>query len=162
VTEPRPATNDGRLTVAQTLAFFLALLATAIALGGALAHLFELPNKIALPREEYFIVQNIYRGWWQLACVLAVELVAIIAVVIVYRRQPRVFWLAATALLCLLGAQAVFWIFTYPANAATDNWTVIPENWEGLRSQWEYSHAAGAGFQLLAMSALTLAALLRR
>jgi hypothetical protein len=59
----------------------------------------------------------------------------------------------------LLSAQAVFWLYTYPANAATDNWTAIPDNWETLRKQWEYSHALGAAFQLLAMSALIIAAL---
>ena len=45
------------------IVFFVALLSTALALGGALAHLFELPTKMSLPREHYFIVQTIYRGW---------------------------------------------------------------------------------------------------
>jgi hypothetical protein len=31
--------------------FFVAMLSSAMALGGALAHLFELPNKIGLPRD---------------------------------------------------------------------------------------------------------------
>jgi hypothetical protein len=53
----------------------------------------------------------------------------------------------------------MFWIFTFPANVATDNWTVVPDNWQALRGQWEYSHAAGAGFQLLAMSSLIVASL---
>ena len=56
------------------VAFFVALLATALALGPALAHVLGLPNKIDLPREQYFIVQSIYRGWWQIAFVLAFEL----------------------------------------------------------------------------------------
>ena len=138
---------------------FIALLSTAIALGGALAHLFELPNKIGLPRGEYFVVQGIYRGWWQLAYVLVVELVSMLAVVILYRRQPRVFWFAMFAVACLVAAQAIFWTYTYPANAATENWTTVPPNWEALRRQWEYSHAVGAGLQLLAMSFLIIAAL---
>jgi hypothetical protein len=46
-----------------TVAFFVALLTSALVLGPALAHLLELPNKIDLPREEYFIVQKAYRGW---------------------------------------------------------------------------------------------------
>ena len=36
---------------------------TALALVPAGAHLFELPNKIGLDQEPYFIVQGIYRGW---------------------------------------------------------------------------------------------------
>jgi hypothetical protein len=45
-----------------TIVFFVVLLASALVLGPALAHLLELPNKIGLPREEYFIVQKAYRG----------------------------------------------------------------------------------------------------
>ncbi len=63
------------------------------------------------------------------------------------------------AVACLAAAQAIFWTYTYPANAATENWTTIPPNWEALRRQWEFSHAAGAGLQLLAMSFLIIAAL---
>ena len=41
---------------------FSAIFFTALALAPALAHLFELPNKMTLSRDEYFIVQQIYRG----------------------------------------------------------------------------------------------------
>ena len=141
------------------IVFFVAMLATSVALGGALAHVFELPNKIDLPRDEYFIVQKIYSGWNQLAYVLLVQLVSMIALAVLSRRAAYVLWPVVVAILSLLSAQAVFWLYTYPANAATDNWTAIPENWETLRKQWEYSHALGAAFQLLAMSALIIAAL---
>jgi hypothetical protein len=40
----------------------------------------------------------------------------------------------------------VFWAFTYPANVATNNWTVVPDTWASLRRQWEYSHAAAPLF----------------
>jgi hypothetical protein len=143
-------------------ASFVALLSTAIALGGALAHAFELPNKIGVSREAYFIMQRAYDGWWQLAFVLLVQLISIVAVMILSRGMRAVFWDAATALFCLAGAQAVFWMYTQPANSATMNWTVQPENWEALRRQWEYSHFSGAIFQLLAMIMLILAALARR
>lgn len=142
-------------------ALFVALLSTAIALGGALAHAFALPNKIALPRDDYFITQAIYRGWWQFAYVLAVQLAAILAVILLSRRRPGAFWPAVTALACLVAAQVAFWTYTWPANVATGDWTSVPENWETLRRQWEYSHAAGAAFQLLAMASLIVAALAR-
>jgi hypothetical protein len=35
------------------------------------------------------------------------------------------------------------------------------ENWEKLRRQWEYSHLAGAGLQLLAVVSLVIAVLAR-
>ena len=40
-----------------------AILLTALALVPAGAHLFELPNKIGLSQQDYFVVQGIYRGW---------------------------------------------------------------------------------------------------
>jgi hypothetical protein len=50
-------------------------------------------------------------------------------------------------------------IWTQPANAATQNFAVRPENWEALRRQWEYSHAINAGVTLAASSAAVLAGL---
>ena len=135
---------DRARSAAYDIAFFIALFSTGLALGAALAHLFELPNKIDLPLEEYFVVQKAYRGWWQLAYLLAFQLVSIVAVIVMSRRQPRVFWPALLAVLCLTAAQMIFWTYTFPANVATENWTKVPENWEALRWQWEYSHAAGA------------------
>jgi hypothetical protein len=147
--------------MAQDVAFFIALLATAIALTGVLAHLFALPNKIGMPGNEYFIAQKIYYGWAQFGYVLAVQLISIIALAILYRSEPRTFWAVIIALLGLIGAQAIFWIYTYPANVATNNWTDQPDNWEVLRRHWEYSHAVGAIFQLLAFCALIIAVLRR-
>jgi hypothetical protein len=155
----QPAPYRSRL---DNIAMFVALLATALAMGAALAHALELPNKIGLSREAYFTVQGIYRGWDRLAFLLLVEVIAMLTVVTRYRRTPRVFWPAVGALASVAAAQAVFWVWTFPANVATVNWTKIPDNWEILRAQWEYSHLAGAGFQTLAMAALIVAALRRR
>lgn len=143
----------------REVAFFFALMASAIALGGALAHAFELPNKIGLPRNEYFVVQQIYMGWNRLAFVLAVQLLAIIAIIFLYWNEPAVRLPATVALAGLIAAQAIFWIFTFPANQATANWTSVPENWEWFRTRWEYSHLAGALCQLVTMGALVVAVL---
>ena len=45
-----------------TIAYFVALLASALVLGPALAHVLDLPNKIGLPRDECFIVQKADAG----------------------------------------------------------------------------------------------------
>jgi hypothetical protein len=153
--------DAGSRSFARDAAFFVALLATALALGGALAHAFALPNKIGMGRDAYFVAQTIYSGWDSLAYVLAVELVGMLAVIFHYRAEPRVFLPACVALGGLIGAQIVFWVWTFPANQATENWTSQPANWELLRSQWEYSHLAGAGFQTIAMIALIVAILER-
>jgi hypothetical protein len=143
------------------VAFFIALLATALALGAALAHALELPNKIDLSREQYFVVQQAYRGWNRLAYLLLVELVSMIAVAVMSRDEPRVFWFVLAAIFCLACAQALFWLYTYPANTATQKWTHAPASWEALRDRWEYSHAGGAALQVLAMASLIVAVLAR-
>jgi hypothetical protein len=143
------------------LALFVALLSTAIALGPALAHLLELPNKIDLARSDYFTVQQIYRGWSRLGWVSLVQLASLIAVVLYARSERRTRNAALLALVCLIGAQLLFWLFTYPANAVTENWTSQPENWEELRRRWEFSHAGGAFLQLVAMASL-LVGIVRR
>ena len=140
--------------IGYDVALFVALLATAIALGPALAHLLELPNKIDLAKGDYLIVQQSYRGWSALGWVLLVQLVSLIAVVRYAPADGPVRKAALAALLCLLGAQLLFWVFTYPANAATENWTIQPENWDKLRRRWEFSHAGGAILQLVAMAGL--------
>ena len=143
----------------RRVALFFALMTTAVALGPALAHLLEMPNKLALPRNAYFVVQQIYAGWSLLGVVLLVQLVSIATVIASAGNDLRLRICAVVALLCLVGAQALFWTFTYPANAATANWTVQPDNWEVLRRHWEYSHAGGAVLQLVAMASLIVGAL---
>jgi hypothetical protein len=61
--------------------------------------------------------------------------------------------------LCILATQVIFWAFTFPANQATENWTVLPVNWADLRIRWEYSHAASAILNFVAVAALTLSVL---
>ena len=61
--------------------------------------------------------------------------------------------LAAIATLLLAANLTIFFIWTFPANQATGNWTVMPADWEALRNQWEYSHAVNALLTFLALSA---------
>jgi hypothetical protein len=140
---------------------FLSLALVAFCLGPALAHLLALPNKISLGRDEYFTVQQIYRGWAILGILIVAAIAAAVALAWMSRRLPGVFYWVLTALVCLAAAQAVFWIFTYPANVATRNWTTAPANWQALRVQWEYSHAVGAILTLAALAALIVSLLAR-
>jgi hypothetical protein len=50
----------------------------------------------------------------------------------------------------------VFFTWTYPANQATADWTVVPDDWRELRRHWEYAHAANAVLTFLALCAATL------
>jgi hypothetical protein len=56
----------------------------------------------------------------------------------------------------------IFFAGTYPANVATQNWSVVPANWEALRTQWEYSHAVNAGLTFLSLCLTALASVAQR
>jgi hypothetical protein len=140
---------------------FASVLFAALAMAPALAHLLELPNKIGLPRDAYLTVQQIYRGWALLGIVVYGAIFSALAHVIAVRKERRAFVFAALGLACLLGTQMIFWPFTFPANQATQNWTMLPDGWEALRAQWEYSHAASALLNVGAFIALVLSVLAR-
>jgi hypothetical protein len=140
----------------------LAIVLTALALVPAGAHLFELPNKIGLAQESYFIVQNIYRGWALFGIVLFGALAANLWLTILLRRRGAAFWLALAGFLLVALTLLIFFTWTFPANQATANWTLAPDNWQALRTQWEYAHATNAILTFLALCSVTLAALLAR
>ena len=138
---------------------FVAMLLTAVAMAAGWAHLLALPNKMTLSHDDYLMVQQIYRGWSLLGIVVFGSLMSTLVLTILVRGDLKsTFALTLTALLCIIGAQVIFWAFTFPVNQETENWTVLPKTWMQLRSRWEYSHAAGAVLNLSAFIALILAA----
>lgn len=140
--------------MALQLVRFLGLLFVALAMAPALAHLLELPNKIRLPREQYQTVQQLYRGWSRLGVVVIAAMLATLVLLLMARGHDGEFGWALAAFVCILLTQFVFWVFTFPVNRATVNWTRLPENWGSLRRRWEYSHAASAGLNLIALISL--------
>jgi lipopolysaccharide export LptBFGC system permease protein LptF len=148
--------------MALKLVQFLAVILTALALVPSGAHLFSLINKVGLAAEQYYIVQGIYRGWSLFAFVLIPAIFANLALAIAHRGHRQSFRMALVGFGCLAATLVIFFIWTYPANQATDNWTTIPANWATLRSQWEYSHAANAVLGFIALCAATLSVLTYR
>jgi hypothetical protein len=138
---------------------FLAVMLVALALVPAGAHFFELPNKIALPPDQYMVVQQIYRGWALFGFVVIPALLLTLLSAIAVRDQRLPALLAFGAFLCIAATQAIFWSYTYPANAATSNWTVAPGNLAPLRTQWEYSHAVNAVLTFAALALIVLSTL---
>jgi MFS family permease len=127
---------------------FLSLLLVVLTLAPAMAHLLELPNKMALSHDEYFIVQQIYRGWALLGFVVFGALFSTLILAVIVRHNRKIFILTVAALICIAGSLIVFFSFTYPANQLTNNWTRLRENWLELRRQWEYSHANRRSFYI--------------
>lgn len=138
---------------------FFSLLFVALALAPGLAHLFALPNKIGMDADDYLAAQQIYRGWALLGALVIGALFFTLVHAVLVRGERRRFVPALIAFLCIAGTQAIFWTLTFPANEATANWTLLPDSWQALRAQWEYSHAAAAALGLAAMVASILAVL---
>ncbi|WP_136413992.1 DUF1772 domain-containing protein [Herbaspirillum sp. ST 5-3] len=132
----------------------LAILLTAIAMVAGWAHLLALPNKIGLDRDDYLIVQQIYRGWALLGIVVICALLTTAALAVLQRGSGAAFYFTLGATLCIALSLVVFFSFTFPANQATQNWTVLPQGWEALRRRGEYSHAAGAILSFIALAML--------
>lgn len=141
---------------------FLAVLLTALYLVPTGAHLFELPNKIGLPQQPYFVVQQIYRGWAWFGMVIPAAIAANLAAGLILLRRRRRPWPAFAAGFLLLLSLVVFFAWTYPTNQATHNWTFVPPDWQALRQQWEASHAANAILTFLALCCATWSAMTAR
>jgi amino acid transporter len=135
---------------------FLAVLLTSIAMAAGWAHLLALPNKMALSREDYLVAQQVYRGWAMLGIVVIAALAMTAVLTLLLRESGRARRFSLGAALCIGISLAVFFLFTFPANQATGNWTTLPQQWEALRRQWEYSHAFGAVLYFVALGSLTL------
>jgi branched-subunit amino acid ABC-type transport system permease component len=141
--------------------WFSSIACVALALVPAGQHLAELPHKFRLPAHDYLVVQQLYAGWSLFGTVICGALLSTGVLRVLERREPRLLAATSLAFLCILGTQIVFWVFTQPVNRATRNWTVLPDNWMQLRNQWEYSHAASAVLNLIALFALLHAAFSR-
>ena len=142
----------------KNLIRFTALIFTAITLSALMAHLLELRVKILLSKENYQIVQGIYSGWQWLGIF---EIGAIILTLIwtIFDRKLTIFPFLLSALICFSLSIIIFFVFTFPTNQATLNWTNLLDNWDELRKTWEYSHAIRALLSLFGFSFLVLALL---
>jgi hypothetical protein len=117
---------------------------------------------MGLDRDAYFVVQGIYAGWAFFGVPILAAILANGALFVTLRsREPSTArWALASALLIAVSL-ALFFTLTFPANQATANWTHKPENWEVLRREWEYSHAANAVIVFAAFIATAMAAVRR-
>jgi hypothetical protein len=138
---------------------FCSIFFTALSLAPGLAHTFELVNKMKLSSNDYLTVQQIYRGWALLGVLVLLTLLSNLVLIIISYRQGQSFTLQLIAFISLAITQLIFWVFTYPVNHVTKNWTTLPANWILLRNKWEFSHAASSLFTLFALILLIISSL---
>jgi hypothetical protein len=82
-----------------------------------------------------------------------------VVLAIMLRSDRAAFRFALPACIILAATLVIFFAFTQPANAATQNWTVAPAGWEILRTRWEYSHAVNAVLTFVSFCLVSLAVL---
>lgn len=146
---------------------FITILLVALSTGMAFCHTLELPAKMQYDATLYVTLQNsLYAAFGPPNIGPYIEMGAIVAAIallfLVRKRRPALA-LTLLATVCLLVAfPIIFFLFTEPVNVVFRNATPasIPTDWMGLRSQWEYSHAARFVFQLMALSALVFSVLI--
>jgi hypothetical protein len=83
-------------------------------------------------------------------------ILSLILVLLVRKRKSAFVWtLVGTT--CMVAAHASFWIWVAPVNSLLLKLTpeTLPEDWKGLRNQWEYTHATRAILQIIALGAFT-------
>ena len=140
---------------------FVSIILVAVSMAATWAHLREMPAKLTLSRNDYFTVQQIYRGWAYLGIVIFAALATTATLAVLARHERALAFGGGAAALCIVLALVVFFSYTFPANQATVNWTTIPDNWSALRRQWEYAHAVEAILYFVALLSLVAAAVRR-
>jgi hypothetical protein len=138
---------------------FISLFFTALALCPYVAHLMSFPNKMEMTKGEYFIAQQVYSGWSYSSILIFLSFASTIVLCILAKDHDRVLRFSLGAAFCIGMSLMVFFVFTFPANEITRNWTSLPQSWEDLRIQWEYSHAFNAGLYIGAQALLIMSVL---
>jgi membrane protease YdiL (CAAX protease family) len=138
---------------------FLAVILTVLSLVPGGAHLLEFPAKAKLDAQAYMTVQQIYSGWAFAGIVIFGAIAANFWLAVRSRSQPMPFALACCAAGLIVITLVTFFIWIYPVNQATANWTAMPEHLPPLRAQWERTHAINAVLTFLAVIATLVASL---
>jgi hypothetical protein len=153
---------SARLSDSRAALQVAAILLIAIALVPAGSHLASLVSKMRLSPDQYMIAQRAYDAWSLFGIAVFGALLATLWHAYLARGNRRAALLSLLSFFLLGASQVVFWIYTYPMNVASRNWTVLPEQFENVRTQLEYSHAASAIIVFAALVAMLCAALADR
>jgi hypothetical protein len=139
---------------------FFAVMLTATAFAAALAHLMELPGKMAYDARLYVSLhRTLYPTFGQTAgWAEGLALFCVIGLAWRVRKRGAAFSLTVAAVVCQATAMAVFWVYVHPANVTMSSWPLdsIPLEWTDWRDQWEYAHASRAVLFTVALASQVL------
>jgi hypothetical protein len=150
------------MAVAMTRLRWANLILAVLAALPPLAHVLELPNKLALEGELWLAVQqHLYRGWGPFFGGPAEigALVSTLALLLVRRANGRTRLLTLIAAVAYAGMVAAFLVFNAPVNEALNGWTpaMLPSDWTSYRLRWEAGHAVAALMSVVGLAALVRA-----
>jgi hypothetical protein len=135
------------------------LILAILALLPLLAHVLELPNKLALDGGLWLAVQqHLYRGWGPFlggpAEIGALTTAA--ALLFVRRLNSRTRRLTAIATAAYGAMIVAFFVFNAPVNEAVRGWTptMLPSDWPAYRLRWETGHALAAVLAVVGLVAM--------
>ncbi len=157
------AGRAGRLLALRRLNLAFAVLAAL----PPMAHVLEMPNKLALDAPLWLAVQqHLYRGWGPLfgGPVEIIAFATTISLVVARRRDRASVRLTLAAALAYAGMIVTFFVFNDPVNAALNGWTPasMPADWSRYRLQWEIGHALAAALAIVAIVLLVRAWFIER
>lgn len=138
---------------------FAAVLLAALTLGMKLAHVLELPPKLAWTDGElYLTVQtSLYQVFGTLGPIVDVgAILAAFALAFLLRRTPA-FRITLAGAICFVLSMLVWLLVVAPANPHFAEFTAtgaVPADWMNWRAQWQYGQAGSFVFDLLGFCAL--------
>jgi hypothetical protein len=131
-----------------------------------IAHVLELPNKLALDAPLWLAIQqHLYRGWGpflggpaEIGSLLTSAWLAVLR-----RWSGPLLRPTLLACACYAGMSAAFFALNASVNAAVAAWTAgtFPPDWPAYRARWEAGHATAAALSVIALAALSTAYLRR-
>ena len=141
----------------------ITIMLAALSMGMAFCHLLEMPAKMTYDGALWLtLLQTLYGAFGTIGAFIEVgAVVTVVALAfLVHRRRPAFAWTLLGAF-CLVAAHAAWWVWVAPVNAILAPLTpdTLPADWMALRDQWEYTHAARAVLQMIALGALVFSIL---
>jgi len=143
---------------------FITIMLAALTMGMALCHLLEMPAKMNYGGALWLtLLQTLYGVFGPTSAFVETGAVTTAVVLAFFvRRRHTVFNWTLLGALCLIAANVAWWIWVFPVNSAMSALTpeTLPADWTRLRDQWEYTHAARAVLQIIALGAIVFSVLI--
>lgn len=143
---------------------FLTIMLAALTTGIALCHLLEMPAKMTYDGRLWLtLLQTLYGTFGPTSAFIETgAVVTALVLAFLVRKRHLVFKWTLLGAFCLMAAHVAWWIWVLPVNSAMSALTpeTLPADWTSLRNQWEYTHAARAVLQIIALGAIVFSVLI--